>query len=232
MRRESIAFLLAVLFLSASGIALSQDTNQNRTLIINGQSSQVAVIQVKGRPYVDLAALANAMHGSISFAGSQTALSVPLDAASTAGAVATATPASTPVPASNPGFSRAFLNAGIEQMATVREWHTALASSIRNGYPVTADSLGPYRAQAVTNLRLAAAAVSTDSDRSAYQLLNSVFQNMSKLTGKYIATRADLTYIAPDALKDDSLNQRIVSCGHSLSSMAASGQFVDDGSCD
>jgi len=68
--RKAIAFLLAALFLSASGIALSQDTKQNRTLIINGQSSQVTVIQVKGRAYVDLAALANAVHGSISFAGS------------------------------------------------------------------------------------------------------------------------------------------------------------------
>jgi hypothetical protein len=41
-----------------------------------------------------------------------------------------------------------------------------------------------------------------------------------------------MTYISPDGLENDSLNQRIMSCGHSLGAMAASGQFVDDGSCD
>jgi hypothetical protein len=124
------------------------------------------------------------------------------------------------------------LNAAIEQAATLREWHTALASAIQNGYPLTADMLAPYRAQATTNLRLASVAVSTDSDRSAYQLLNNVFQNMGKLADKYAAMRANMTYISPDALQNDSSNQRLVACGHSLTAMAASGQFVDDGSCD
>jgi hypothetical protein len=41
-----------------------------------------------------------------------------------------------------------------------------------------------------------------------------------------------LTYISPDALKNDELDQRLIACGRSLRSMAASGQFVDDGSCD
>jgi hypothetical protein len=81
------------------------------------------------------------------------------------------------------------------------------------------------------NLRLASVAVSTDSDRSALQLLNNEFQNMAKLTDKYVAARANMNYVSPDALQNDDLNQRIVNCGHSLASMAASGQFVDDGSC-
>ena len=114
----------------------------------------------------------------------------------------------------------------------MREWHTALASAIQNGYPVTAGMLAPYRAQATTNLRLAMTAASTDSDHSAYQLLNNEFQNMAKLSDKYIAARASMTYISPDSLQNDSLNQRFVACGHSLGAMAASGQFVDDGSCD
>ena len=124
------------------------------------------------------------------------------------------------------------MTAGIEQAATLREWHTALASAIQNGYPVTAGMLAPYRAQATTNLRLASAAVSTDSDRSAYQLLSNLFQNMVKLTDKYVAARANMNYISPDALQNDGLNQRIVACGHALGAMAASGQFLDDGSCD
>jgi len=229
--RKAIVWLLAALSLVVSGIALAQDANQNRTLIINGQSTQVPVTQVNGRSYVDLEALANAVNGSLSFAGSQIALSVPLGPATTAPAPATAKPASALVPASNPGFSKEFLNAGIEQAATLREWHTALASAIQNGYPVTAGLLAPYRAQSATNLRLASAAVSTDSDRGAYQFLSNEYQRMMKLTDKYVAMRANMTFISPDALQNDDLNQRFVACGHSLGSMAAAGQFVDDGSC-
>jgi hypothetical protein len=230
--RQSIAWLLAALFLVVPGIALAQGGNEKRTLIINGQSTQVPVIQVNGRSYVELEALASAVNGSLSFAGSQIAFSVPTGPATAAPAAATAAPVSASAQVSNPGFSKGFLNAAIEQGATLREWHAALASAIQNGYPVTAAALAPYRAQATTNLRLASAAVSTDSDRGAYQLLTNLFQNMVKLTEKYVAARANMTYISPDVLQNDSLNQRLVTCGRSLGAMAASGQFVDDGSCD
>ena len=229
--RQSIAWLLVMVFLGVSGSAAAQQANQNRTLIINGQSTQVPVIQVNGRSYADLAALASAVNGSLSFAGSQIAFSVPIGPATTAPAAATAKPASAPTQASNPGFSKGFLNAAIEEGATLREWHAALATSIENGYPLTAAALAPYRAQATTNLRLASVAVSTDSDRSAYQLLSNLFQNMAKLSDKYVVARANMTYISPDALQNDNLNQRLMACGRSLSAMAASGQFVDDGSC-
>jgi hypothetical protein len=54
---------------------------------------------------------------------------------------------------------------------------------------------------------------------------------MSTLTDRYLDKRANMSYISPDSLENDSLNQSIVTCGHSLSAMAASGQFNDDGSC-
>jgi len=224
--RQTIAWMLAGVLLAASGIVVAQDANQNRTLIVNGQPVSVAVIQVNGRSYVDLEALTRAANGSLSFSGNQIALTLPGSAAS-----ANATSAPAPAPASNPGFSQAFLKAGIEQMATVREWHTALAAAIQNGTPVTANWLAPYRNQAASNLRLASIAIQTDSDRRALQLLSNEFQNMTKLADKYITARNNMTYVSPDALQNDDLNQRIVGCGHSLGSMAASGQFVDDGSC-
>ena len=238
MRRKTTrACLLATLLLVVPGIGWPQNANQNRTLIINGQSTQVAVVQVNGRGFVDLAALASALNGSLISDGNQVALSVPVGSATPpppTAAAQSASPAalaSAATPASNPGFSRGFLNAGIEAAATLREWHTALASAIQNGIPVTAGILAPYRAQATTNLRLVSTAISTGSDRSAYQLLSNEFQNMANLADKYIAKRASLSYFAPDALKNDNLNQRFVACGHSLGAMAASGQFVDDGSC-
>jgi hypothetical protein len=224
--RGSNVWLLAALFLVTPGIVMSQDVNQNRILTVNGQLGNVPVIQVNGCSYVDLEALTRAANGSLSFAGDHIELTLPGAPASTAvkPAVASAQP-------SSPGFSKGFLKAGIEQMATIREWHTALAAAIQNGFPVAADWLAPYRAQARTNLRLASVAVSTDSDRSAFQLLSNEFQNMTKVTDKYVAARTNMKYISPDALQNDDLNQRIVACGHSLGAMAASGQFVDDGSC-
>ena len=229
--RELLASQLVLIFLVVSGIALAQESNQNRALIINGQSTRVPVIQVNSRSYVELEALASAVNGTLSFSGNQIAFSVPIGPANTAPPSAAATPGSAPVQALNPGFSKGFLNSAIEEAATLREWHAALASSIANGYPLSAGSLAPYRAQATTNLRLASAAASTDSDRSAYQLLSNLFQNMGKLADKYVAARANMTYISPDALQNESSNQRLMTCGRSLSAMAASGQFVDDGSC-
>lgn len=231
--RRSFAWLLGAFLLVVSGIAVAQDANQNRTLIVNGQSANVPVIQVNGRSYVDLEALARAANGSLSFSGNMIALTLPGPPANanTTSPNTTSASASAAPPAANPGFSQAFLQAAIEQMSTVREWHTALAAAIQNGTPVAANWLLPYRNQAATNLRLASVAIQTNSDRRAFQLLTNEFQNMAKLADKYIAARANLTYVSPNALRDDDLNQRIVTCGHSLGAMAASGQFVDDGSC-
>jgi hypothetical protein len=235
---QSLAWSLAALLLVVTGIAVAQDANQNRTLIVNGQSANVPVIQVNGRSYVDLKALARALNGSLSSSGNQIALTLPSSpgnsnttSANTTSVDTSSAPAPAAAPASNPGFSQAFLTAGIEQMSTVREWHTALASAIQNGTPVAANWLAPYRDQAATNLRLASVAIKTNSDRKAFQLLTNEFQNMAKLADNYIAARANLSYISPNALQNDDLNQRIVACGRSLGAMAASGQFVDDGSC-
>jgi hypothetical protein len=91
--------------------------------------------------------------------------------------------------------------------------------------------LAGYQGQAATNLRLAFVAISTDSDRSAYQLLSNEFDTMQKLSNKILAARKNMNYIPTDALKDDPLDQKILNCARSLASMAASGQFLDDGSC-
>lgn len=227
-----------LVLLACFGAPLSQDQSEERILIINGQTTQVPVVQVKGRSYIGLEALADAVNGSLSYSGRMIALSVPIrsgngGAASdtSSNAPATAPSVATQEAPSTAGFSQGFLAAGIEQMSTLREWHTALATAIENGIPVTAGLLAPYRAQATTNLRYAMIAATTPADRSAYQLLNNEFQNMAKLSDKYVKFRNNLTYVAPDALQNDELNRRLIACGHALGAMAASGQFTDDASC-
>jgi len=235
LKRLSNPSTNVALFLIILAVVVSLRAADRHTLIINGEATEVPVIFVSGHPYVDLEALANTLNGSVSSSGAIVALSLPASSANRAPSPTTvsAVPAPAPTQAapSNPGFSREFLNAGIEQMSTLREWHAALDSAIQNGIPLSAGLLAPYRAQATTNLRLAEVAAVTPSDRSASQLLNNAFQNMTKLADKYVKMRADMTYISPDALQNDGLNQRLIACGRSLRSMAASGQFVDDGSC-
>lgn len=217
-KRKSLAPLLLTMLLVLPLLALSQAAQQTRTLVVNGQTGQVTVVQVGGRSYVDLEALARIGNGSLGFNGNQITLTLP-------GA------ASAPDSSGTPGLSKGFLKAGIEAMSLVREWHSALANAIQNGFPIAENWLSGYRIQAAAGLRLASVAASTDSDQSAFQLLNAEFENMKTLSSNYVAARQSLDYIAPDALKNDALNQKIVNCGHSLAAMAASGQFVDDGSC-
>jgi hypothetical protein len=225
-----IAVLLSLF--AVTTVALAQNSDSHQTLIVNGQPSAVPVVQMNGHSYVNLDALARAVGGAISYAGGQTSLTLP---GANSAASAIPSPATPPTASSNPapasGLSKGFLNAGIEEAATLREWHAALGSAIRNGYPITADMLAGYRNQSQTNLRLASAAATTDADRNTYQLLSVVFQNMSRLSDRYVNKRANMEYISPDSLDNDSLDQRIVACGHSLSAIAASGQFYDDGTC-
>jgi hypothetical protein len=117
------------------------------------------------------------------------------------------------------------MKAGIEAMSSVREWHSALANAIRNQYPIADSWLSPLRDEAATNLRLASIAASTDSDRSALPLLTNEFNHMKQLSDKYVAQRQSASYIAPDSLQDDDLEKKIVTCGHALAAMVASGQF-------
>jgi len=235
IEKRSIPPTKVTLLIAILAGALTLSAAQRHTLVLNGQSTEVPVIFVGRHPYADLEALANALSGSVSSSGAMVALSLPVSSASPAPAPTTSSAAPAPVPTqtvpSNPGFSREFLNAGIEEISTLREWHTALQTAIQNGIPLSEGLLRPYRAQATTNLRLTSVAATTAADRNAYQLLNNAYLNMGKLSDKYVNMRASHTYIAPDALQNDELNKRLMNCGHFLGAMAASGQFSNDGSC-
>ena len=219
----TVVTLVALLILP--GLAWSQAAQQNSTLIVSGQPGQAPVLQINGRSYVDIEALARLTNGSLGFKGNQITLTLP---GAPASAPSTATAPSQPA---SPGFSKEFMRAGIEEMSVIREWRSALLNAVQNGYPVTDAFVASYRGQAATSLRLASVAASTDSDRNAFQLLSNEFDNMQKLSNKVLAARQNMNYLSPDALKGDPLDQQILSCARSLASMASSGQFQDDGSC-
>jgi len=224
-RKPSGTTLLLATLLIVPALALCRAAQEPQTLIVNGQRTQISVVQMNGHSYVDLEALARAANGSLSFNGNQISLTLPGPGES---------PAPAPAPASsaaNSEFSKSFLRAGIEQMTIIREWRTALANAVQNGFPITDDWLSSYRSQATTALRLSFVAINTDSDRNAYRLLNTEFENMRLLSNNYVTLRQSMQFIAPDSLANDPLNQKILNCGHSLAAMAANGQFIEDGSC-
>jgi len=113
----------------------------------------------------------------------------------------------------------------------IREWRSALVNSIENNFPIQEDWVERYSGQAATSLGLASVAASTDSDRSAVQLLSNEFDNMKALSVQLLAQRKNMEYVSTEHLKDDPLNQKILTCARSLASMAVGGQFVDDASC-
>ena len=225
MRQKRFSAGLLLALMASPGLVLAQAGQQNPALLVSAQPGQAPVVQINGRSYVDVEALARLINGSLSFHGNQITLTLPAPSSSTPPAP---DPASQP---DNPGFSKEFMKAGIEEMSVIREWRSALVNAVQNGYPVTDAFVAGYQGQAATNLRLASVAISTDSDQSAFQLLSNEFDNMQKLSNKILKARKNLNYIATDALKGDPLDQKILSCARSLASMAASGQFVDDGSC-
>jgi len=217
------------LFLTLSVLALTVAAQQTSSLVVSGMQGQAKVIQVQGRNYVDVDGLARLTKGSISFDGNQIVLTLP-----GSGANAPAQPvvqAEAQTPSSPPGFSKSFVTAGTEAMAQVREWHTALRTAIEHGVPINDQWLGTYYAQARESLRLVSVAISTDSDKSAYPFLVHEFNNMKSLSDQYVQITKNMDYIDPNSLQNDPLNQRFVTCAHSLSSMASANQFIDDGSC-
>jgi hypothetical protein len=204
----ALAILVPVLALSQGKII---------KLAVGGYEGSVPVTQINGKNYVEIEALAQLVSGSLSFHGGQMTLSLTGNEAA--------------IPEGKAELSMEFVRAGIEELTTIREWHSALATGIENQFPVTPVVVSPYETSATKNLRIAQAAAKTDADRKAAQLITNEYQKMKQLSDGFLAQRAAATYINADALTNDTLNQSLVACGRSLEAMAASRQFTDDGTC-
>src|SRR5208282_6151933 len=96
MKDKLSSAVLVVALLAMSGLCLSQAAQQNGALIVSGQPGQTPVLQINGKSYVDIEALARLTNGSLSFKGNQVTLTLPASTAST--------PTATP-PASQPANS-------------------------------------------------------------------------------------------------------------------------------
>jgi hypothetical protein len=91
------------------------------------------------------------------------------------------------------------------------------------------------REQGAHDLKLAAAAVSNESDQNALQLLTNEFEPMRKWSNKLVQERKAMDTakyaISDNALRNDPTSQKIITCGHFLATMLGNGSFKDDPSC-
>ena len=229
MKRHRGSIFPVILSVILSGVALGQSKEQPRNVTVNGQSGTAEVIDQNGRLFVDILALASIAKGSVSFTGPDIVLGVP------ASASGSAEPAAASRPSNSSALSQEFMKAGIETIARLREWATTLASAIRGGYGVTDEWVNGYRDQASQNLQLADAAASTDCDRNAAQLLHHAFDMVQRWSDQLVAAKKTMDTakyaISPNALREDPLSQKLLTCGHFLTQMLGSGTFQDDGSC-
>ena len=233
MKRDTESILLLVLTAVLSGVALGQSKQQPRNVIVNGQSGKAEVIDQNGRLFVDVLALASIGKGSVSFSGPAIVLEFP--AVASGATVGTAEPGAASRPSNSSALSQEFMKAGIEEIARLREWATTLASAIRGSYGVTDEWVNGYRDQASQSLQLADAAVSTDGDRNAAQLLHRAFDLVQQWSDQLVAAKKSMDtakyMTSPNALREDPLSQKLIACGHFVTQMLGSGSFQDDVSC-
>jgi hypothetical protein len=211
--------LTAALALPAN--ANAQAPQSGSTFTITGHAGEAQLLQLNGKSYVEIETLARLTQGTLSFKANRTVLTLPPSDATEQ--------ASTP-PA-KAGFSRAFTEAGIEEMGVIREWRIAIVNAVKNNSPVSEDWVSTQHRLAEKNLALASAAASTDDDRSAYPLLSAEFNNMQTLSDLYIATRKQATFISPDTFHSSPLEDQILSCARDFVSMTESHEIQDQTSC-
>lgn len=207
----------ALPFLSLiSGYA--QTPPEARTLSIAGRPGSATVMDVNGTSYVSLDALARLLRGSLSYSGNQTILTLSAEQG---------TGASAP----RAGFSKEFLAAGIEQMSTIREWRVTIINSIQNNFRVSDELIAQFRRKADQQLAVAAAARSTNDDRSGYPLLAGEFANMQKFSDRFLENERKVQYIDPASIDNDPLDRQILTCARSLAAMASENQFREEAAC-
>ncbi len=208
--------LLLLLLPPALGLA------QTTSLSVSGQSGSVPLVQINGRSYVDVESLARIANGSLQFQGNQLILTLPPSGANTS---------SDQPPHAASGFTKGFMDAGIEEMTVIREWRAAILNAVQSNNPVTDNWVSSYRRNAESSLALASAAAASDSDRKAFALLQNELANMQKLSSKYVQMRKNMEFTSTDSMDNDPLNQQILSCARGLASLASSGTFADVPAC-
>ena len=227
MMKRTTVVLAPLLVIAVMSPAQTQ--GRRSTLVVQGCPAETPIVQVQGHALVDVQDLARITKGSLSFEQNRTILTLPgCDAPKTSGD-----------DSRKSGFSPAFTKAGIEAMASIREWGGMLMISVENGYPVgntmAGNTIKASEGRASDNVGLASSAASTDSDYRGLELLKNEFNNVQGWSDRYMKARNSLSAanlsISESALKMDKEVQKMIQCGESLAQMFAGGTFQDEVAC-
>ena len=209
-------------------LAPAQTQQRAETLSIEPYPGDAKVMRSEGRVFVEVGDLARITNGSLRFEGNRIILTLPSDVSASVGNKSAKT-----------GFSRPFMKAAIEAMASIREWGRTLQVVVQNGYPVGNTTSGTttmaFQGRAADSVALASAATSTDSDYRGLELLRNELNNVQAWSDAFVIDRSSMSAanltMSETALKDDQEAQKIVHCGQFLAQMFASGTFQDDVAC-
>ncbi len=225
IKHNPVMFGAALLMVA---MAMAQSQREREVLSVRGYQGQASVIRYQGRVFVDAQDLAQITNGSLSFEKNRIILTLPSpDGSSASGDAHTS------------GFSRPFMKAAIEAMASIREWGGTLMVTVQNGYPVgntmAGNTIVEFQNRAADSVALASAAASTEADYSGLELLRNEFNSVQAWADRFVKDRnslsaANLT-ISESPLKNDQEAERIVHCGQFLAQMFAGGTFQDDAAC-
>jgi hypothetical protein len=231
---DKLAWFLSVtsltLCLAFPGVATGQSAAQKKTLVVNGKSAAEAVVQINGHSYVEVETLARVMDATVRFEPGRVILT-----GSALTGPATDTSAK-PEPVVR-GLSKEFAQAGISQLAEMREWKGAISSALRAGVAGgtwLAPLLHDHLVRAQESLSKASVAATTDSDKLALQLLKNEFTNLgqwdSNAQASILALNAEQN-INPAAAQSDPLLAKISECSKFLNAMLVGGEFADNPNC-
>jgi len=223
-----------LLFLLGLGIILSvcETVAQDKplkTLVVNGKTVDVAVVEVEGRSYVDIEALAQIIGGSVNFEPNQITLTLPEPAPA-----ATPADASAATPPATDEMSKQFQQLAVFTLAEMREWRGAISAVVTTGVPVVGTWPEDYRDRVDNDLLQATLGASTVQDNQAVQLLQQEYALLSDWANQVLGERKALDAsrsIDPNSLQNDKALAKISKCGQFLSSMIVGGNFYDDSSC-
>jgi hypothetical protein len=228
MRLTYYCVSLSAFSLLLASTMVGQAQPQSTTLVVNGKSGQVPVIQSSGHTYVDLEALTRIANGSLSFSNNGIALTIP---GSQGNASATADTSAT----DDSSLSRGFMKAGIEEMALLREWGAAVGYAIQNGYPIQEAWANNYQQKAAQGARMAEVAATTPGDKNAMQLLNNEYRGVQDWSNRLVEESKKMNTakytMSKGALREDPQSQKLIACWQFLGSMLSGGSFQDDSSC-
>ena len=221
--------MLVLISLFCCSSIWAQVKQESRTLVLNGHKGNIAIIEVNGQTYVDLLGMARIANGSVQFQGTEVLVVLPPSSS------ATDAGSSESDRQSELNFSKDFTKAGIEAIALMREWATSLANAIQNGFPVTDSWVSAYRDKAANGLKVLSAVTSTPADERALELFQKEFKNVRRWSDAFVQARNSMSAanyaLSPNALRDDPMSQKIISCAHSLASILEDGKLAEVHSC-